>query len=966
MSQRINLNTTPNQFMPILYFSQGDIGRTFEIALTSSDGYSIPIGATVEMVATKPSGFGFTVSGSLTGNVATFVTTETMTSEWGRFPAEIVIKNNGDVIGTANFYLNGERNPHPEGTIDGDASTIIPQLTLLVERVETAASSVLDRQTVTQTLPAGSQASYSFDEETNTQTFGIPQGEAGAGAVDVTASAYSSSKTYAVGDYVIHNDYLYRCTTAITTAEAWTSGHWTQVLLGDEVSDLKSALDNIDRIIPFKFESGTFSGSVGQVPTKTAAMTRARCYSFIPVTEFSKISVGSPYHMWVGCLNSDKEIMSESYGWITSILSDELPAQAQYITVVIRDSTNDSHDLRNEIGTISQLFDVTLFSANDVSVIENLIDNSMSVNDLKSAPYNNSTATLWVSTSVNSKWNGEPRFAMSGAKYIRVDFPTLEKGKRYTFSCDITRTENSTQDGYITIGNITKLYSAPKDAWNRASFSFIADDNTIFAKVGINQPSDGWVGSAKMFMLNKGSEIAWMMSANDIALQEELNILGIHTFTTKGQLNVIKRARQITDIKWTPVADLVRISKQGDDSRSIDGLWFEDKFESDKQYTGCPYSETNHVQDYGYIRKAHIGETIGFETFLTSVRNAKSALMVESQYRQLEHSATLYGEVCTSLVCYAIGQRNANTSLITYMSGLISKGVLSTVGADTIDICDILLYSGFHIAIITDVIKDDNNKIAYLEISEATVVGNDNNVIKGGELGGICRRKWWDVASFMKAWGVYTVYRYENTSDVVYKPSEAVPMLNEGNYRLPLTMACMPYMGNKFIYIKGSIPSTKVLISSIGYNTLVIKKDGESWQTFPVTNSTESVDVGFNEEGTYEAYLANVFGGAESTRTLSCYWRVSTASISITVSGGTASFVCDMPDDFDTPIAAILKGNTDDLYPWYNLTSVTKEEIGGGAIRYSFSIPVPANANGYGRVAFENEFGCWHSQFVAY
>lgn len=242
MSQRINLNTTPNQFMPILYFSQGDIGRTFEVALTSSDGYSIPIGATVEMVATKPSGFGFTVSGSLTGNVATFVTTETMTSEWGRFPAEIVIKNNGDVIGTANFYLNGERNPHPEGTIDGDASTIIPQLTLLVERVETAASSVLDRQTVTQTLPAGSQASYSFDEETNTQTFGIPQGEAGAGAVDVTASAYSSSKTYAVGDYVIHNDYLYRCTTAITTAEAWTSGHWTQVLLGGEVSDVKSAL----------------------------------------------------------------------------------------------------------------------------------------------------------------------------------------------------------------------------------------------------------------------------------------------------------------------------------------------------------------------------------------------------------------------------------------------------------------------------------------------------------------------------------------------------------------------------------------------------------------------------------------------------------------------------------------------------------------------------------------------------
>lgn len=256
MAQKININTTPGQFMPTLYYSQGDIGRTFELALVSSDGWTVPAGATVEMVATKPSGFGFTVSGTLADGVATFVTTETMTNEWGRFPAEIRITSGGVVIGTANFYLNGERNPHPEDTIDGDAATIIPQLTLLVERVETAASSVLDRQTVTTTLPAGTQATYSFDEGTNTQTFGIPQGEAGAGAVDVTASAYSSSKTYAVGDYVVHNSNLYRCTTAITTAESFTAGHWTQVVLADDVTDLKSALD-------YNHEENSFGAGFG-------------------------------------------------------------------------------------------------------------------------------------------------------------------------------------------------------------------------------------------------------------------------------------------------------------------------------------------------------------------------------------------------------------------------------------------------------------------------------------------------------------------------------------------------------------------------------------------------------------------------------------------------------------------------------------------------------------------------------
>lgn len=58
------------------------------------------------------------------------------------------------------------------------------------------------------------------------------------------AAQYSSSATYNVGDYVIYNGQLYRCNTAITTAEAWTASHWTAAVLGNDVVDLKSALNN--------------------------------------------------------------------------------------------------------------------------------------------------------------------------------------------------------------------------------------------------------------------------------------------------------------------------------------------------------------------------------------------------------------------------------------------------------------------------------------------------------------------------------------------------------------------------------------------------------------------------------------------------------------------------------------------------------------------------------------------------
>lgn len=245
MSQSVNVNMVPGFFSPSLNMSQYDVGRTFVINLVDSNGsYSIPAGATVKLEGTKPSGFGFSLTGTVSGNAVSFTTTETVTAEAGIIPCEVSVTSSGTVLGSTNLNLYIEASPHPEGTIDGDAETIIPTLTLLVERVEAAADSVLNRQTVTNTLPAGSQASYSFDEDTNTQTFGIPQGEAGAGAAGVTANAYSSSSTYAVGDYVIHNSNLYRCTTSITTAEAFTAAHWTQVVLANDVSDLK---DNIGK-----------------------------------------------------------------------------------------------------------------------------------------------------------------------------------------------------------------------------------------------------------------------------------------------------------------------------------------------------------------------------------------------------------------------------------------------------------------------------------------------------------------------------------------------------------------------------------------------------------------------------------------------------------------------------------------------------------------------------------------------
>lgn len=61
---------------------------------------------------------------------------------------------------------------------------------------------------------------------------------------DMITDAYSTSSTYAVGDYCIYGNTLYKCTTAIATAEAWNSGHWTAVTVAEELDSIADEVDN--------------------------------------------------------------------------------------------------------------------------------------------------------------------------------------------------------------------------------------------------------------------------------------------------------------------------------------------------------------------------------------------------------------------------------------------------------------------------------------------------------------------------------------------------------------------------------------------------------------------------------------------------------------------------------------------------------------------------------------------------
>lgn len=67
----------------------------------------------------------------------------------------------------------------------------------------------------------------------------------------------SSSETYAVGDYVMYNGKLYKCTTA-TTGGTWVGGNWTEAVLSDDVSGLTRQVND-------KQNKPVSEGTAGQV-----------------------------------------------------------------------------------------------------------------------------------------------------------------------------------------------------------------------------------------------------------------------------------------------------------------------------------------------------------------------------------------------------------------------------------------------------------------------------------------------------------------------------------------------------------------------------------------------------------------------------------------------------------------------------------------------------------------------------
>ena len=224
MAQIKTLDITPAKIqMPVIEVSQFDIGRDVIIHMKDGADWYDLTGLTVKLQGTKPSGFGYSVTGTVDGHDVTFTTIYDMTSESGFILSEVSIIDGTDVIGSQNVMLHVEESPHPPEIVDGSPETILPEMRELVNRAEAAAEILLDCSAIATTLPTGASATASYSPETGVFSFGLPRGAAGeTGATGATGNGISTiAKTSTSG---LVDTYTITFTNGTTTTFTVTNG----------------------------------------------------------------------------------------------------------------------------------------------------------------------------------------------------------------------------------------------------------------------------------------------------------------------------------------------------------------------------------------------------------------------------------------------------------------------------------------------------------------------------------------------------------------------------------------------------------------------------------------------------------------------------------------------------------------------------------------------------------------------
>ncbi len=228
--------------------------------------------------------------------------------------------------------------------------------------------------------------------------------------------------------------------------------------------------------------------------------------------------------------------------------------------------------------------------------------------------------------------------------------------------------------------------------------------------------------------------------------------------TASGTDAMVKRARQLLEIKWKPLNNIYKWST----SKTVG-------FYKGTEYSGIPYGQPVNTKTY-------VPFNVSLQDFLNYSKDINSKFCAENSYTNYgaKYYFPYYSCDCSALVSYAWGISRTTTRGFAEGVGSVSDsyGTVSS-NANTIKIGDALNDAGSHIILVTNVVKNSNGNIVSVQTIEQTPPK-------------VIMKTYDSLSAFKQALGSYTILRKKDASTVKYTHNCAVPI--DGDY----CEKCMP------------------------------------------------------------------------------------------------------------------------------------------------------------------------------
>lgn len=879
--ETIKLDLIPRGILPVCYVSQFDVSRKIGISIMENGNpFNLQADDVVEFNERKPDGNLVTcfLTAVASSPSVTLETSEQMTACPGINKCQLKITRNEQVLGTINFMMIVEDDPTNRGIEShSEIKTLATQVKQIVDDDMEAYE-----ETFNAALEGKANVSDVYDK---TYMDGIFEqiDNAFTGVDNALNGKADKSNTYTKAEV---NDALVLKANASDVYSKEDTYNKTE--LNKKFAQID---DSLYKAVAINLASGVDLTSGKAVDYSNGSLRTSTAFSasdYIDISSFSQIVYTKLFSTSSTTPQTGMAFYDAEKTYISGIRIGYNAATPhyEYETLDVPSGAKYARFTVNEaLSTPFEVFDKVQLNNSDQIKVETLEKKSQNFKVLIPEMYSD---PIWSeNTVINYSTGAVQSGSLRSTDYINIDGSTdIIYSRVYTTSStavhgiafyDAEKTYISgVRSSINSANNYAAMYTTPVPSgakYVRLTY-FKADSPSMNIPFGVYDASQYNNSLLIRFNTFVGS------------VERESEAMGLHTMPeSRGVLNLIKRCRQLTDIEWTPAVDLPRLMREtltqptdSDYAANMSTIYL-GKFSAGKKYKGIPYGRCDDLGAYGYSN-SYVGLHIDLETFITAVSNPQSYVSLESSGNVLDHQSIVFAAVCSALTCYALNVSYKPTSNIPTIDGLQFITELTVDGEyispNTFKLGDVLNLQGDHTVMITDLVKDDNGNVIYIEESEATMQGNGNKDVEGGETGGLCRRVGYSVSEFFDRFGGYQLLRYDYIDAIPYTPSKYVNVGDELDMARLIDLPVMPYMGEGFKYKSGYIPNTTLAINSTYYNKLRVFKDGTEIASSPFTVSPGdvSVDVGFSDAGNYEAYLCKMSGGSNTAVSAKCHWSV--------------------------------------------------------------------------------------------